>query len=367
MLLAIRTRRRSQHLALGVLFAIACLCPVNAQTPRATVAGTVQAFSGTVPDGTTVTLTRGNVTRTAGVAADGTFTIDDLPPGVYRAVATSDGYELTRGRDIALIAIPGRVNHVELSLISTRIEARSTGAASDAAVIKGKVVDLTGAAIPGVTLRLMREGAPVLERVADVRGEYRFDALPPGTYRLTESLVGFTLPPAFRQGWTVAIEAGQIVDVSFPLLVSFGSGHGSEAERRRRLEEVDLHLQRWVARRPVSYELDVATQCFGGCSGLQRPLRFRVNGTESTTTDWPMTSWLASLGTAEAIFVRVLEAIDAMPDVFQVTYDPAFGFPSSMRVDPGLYATDDDLEIRVVRFVPIGGRAVARSVHNLPR
>lgn len=56
--------------------------------------------------------------------------------------------------------------------------------------LHGQVVDPTGALIPGVTLTLTR-GTSVFTTASSDDGQYRFQAVPPGTYQLTADAAGF--------------------------------------------------------------------------------------------------------------------------------------------------------------------------------
>jgi len=62
--------------------------------------------------------------------------------------------------------------------------------------IAGVVTDGSGGALPGVTVRVMREGAPAGTTVTDGRGAYRFTGLTAGSYDVMASLAGFTTATA---------------------------------------------------------------------------------------------------------------------------------------------------------------------------
>ena len=66
------------------------------------------------------------------------------------------------------------------------------GAASGAALsIHGKVLDSSGAVIPGATVELVLGGARVASVVTDDKGEFSVNGLGPGEYVVTVSLAGF--------------------------------------------------------------------------------------------------------------------------------------------------------------------------------
>jgi outer membrane receptor protein involved in Fe transport len=56
--------------------------------------------------------------------------------------------------------------------------------------VSGTVVDQSGAAVPGATVQLTGEGVNELE-TSGSRGDYLFEGVPPGTYRIEVLLVGF--------------------------------------------------------------------------------------------------------------------------------------------------------------------------------
>jgi hypothetical protein len=77
-------------------------------------------------------------------------------------------------------------------LASTRAFAQG-GGASSTGTINGKVVDTSGAVLPGVTVTVSSPAMMgVQTAVTSAEGQYRFPAVPPGTYAVTFELPGFT-------------------------------------------------------------------------------------------------------------------------------------------------------------------------------
>lgn len=75
--------------------------------------------------------------------------------------------------------------------------------------VAGTVVDSSKAAIPGATVKL--EGGAVNQmQVTDENGRYTFAAVPPGTYRLTTTLQGFST--GLAENVAVAIGKNTIID-----------------------------------------------------------------------------------------------------------------------------------------------------------
>src|SRR5262245_65368644 len=66
------------------------------------------------------------------------------------------------------------------------------GGASSTGTIQGRVVDAQGAVLPGVTVTATSPAALGAQTtVTSDTGNYRFPALPPGTYTVTYELAGF--------------------------------------------------------------------------------------------------------------------------------------------------------------------------------
>ena len=98
--------------------------------------------------------------------------------------------------------------------------------------LAGTAKDSTGAAIPGVTVRILNEvTAAAVDLVTDEHGEFRSSALPPGRYRIEASLDGFDA--ASRR---VAIDGGATVAVEMTLSPSRLTE--SVVVTARRVEEV---------------------------------------------------------------------------------------------------------------------------------
>src|SRR5436190_24184061 len=70
--------------------------------------------------------------------------------------------------------------------------------------INGKVSDATGGVMPGVTITI---GSPSMQgvrtAVTDEEGTYRFPAIPPGEYKITYELAGFST--VVREGIRVGL------------------------------------------------------------------------------------------------------------------------------------------------------------------
>lgn len=81
--------------------------------------------------------------------------------------------------------------------------------------ITGTAKDQQGAVLPGV-LATLEGGGPVLTANTEADGQFRFLNLPPGTYKLTLALTGFTT--VVRDG--IAVKVGQTVELPLTLKVA---------------------------------------------------------------------------------------------------------------------------------------------------
>ncbi len=85
--------------------------------------------------------------------------------------------------------------------------------------IDGKVTDSSGAPLPGVTVEITSaqlQGTKT--EVTDTRGSFRFSLLPPGTYKMTASLSGFS--PTRQSGISVGLSRATTLDVQMSAAVS---------------------------------------------------------------------------------------------------------------------------------------------------
>ena len=83
-----------------------------------------------------------------------------------------------------------------------------------------------------------------------------------------------------------------------------------------------------------------------------RPLRLTVRDGHATGSLPRVDSnWLQSL-TVDGFFDYVASQAAQHPDCLVVSFDPMFGFPASIRIDPEISGTDDELEFSVTEFGP---------------
>ncbi len=110
--------------------------------------------------------------------------------------------------------MPFRITTLLLVLIlchAPAIHGQQTGS------ISGRVLDQTGASLPGVTIDLMT-GNRELTTVTDHEGVYHFEGVPPGTSELTFRLINFSV---FRR--TIPVAAGQVANLHATLTLSLSA------------------------------------------------------------------------------------------------------------------------------------------------
>src|SRR6187455_1878525 len=90
------------------------------------------------------------------------------------------------------------------------------GGASSTGTIQGRVSDAQGAVLPGVTITATSPSMPgVQTAVSSDTGNYRFPAVPPGTYTLSYELSGFN--PLNRAGVEIRLGFTATVNVELAL------------------------------------------------------------------------------------------------------------------------------------------------------
>ena len=94
--------------------------------------------------------------------------------------------------------------------------------AQPAGSVTGRVLDQTGASLPGVSIDLVA-GATELTAVSDDAGAYRFDNVPAGTSELTFRLLNFTVlrrTASIASGRAVAVDATLTLSLSADVVVT---------------------------------------------------------------------------------------------------------------------------------------------------
>jgi thermitase len=113
-------------------------------------------------------------TRTALTDGAGTYTIDNVPPGTYQAVASKEGYETSSSTGSVL---QGTTAVADFSLNQITNPGAITGTVTDAE---------DGSLIVGATVS---DGTRTV--VTDAAGQYTIDDVPPGSYQVVASKEGY--------------------------------------------------------------------------------------------------------------------------------------------------------------------------------
>jgi len=168
---------------------------LQATAQGTTVTGLLRDFMGTALPGITVRLLLGPTPKgTTVTGADGTFRFLNLVPGTYTVRAQLVGQTL----DVQVTISP--------------LQATAQGS-----TVSGFLRDFTGAALPGITVRLLLGPTPKGTTVTGADGTFRFLDLAPGTYTVKAQLVGqtfevqVTISAPIGPGVLVATPQGQTV------------------------------------------------------------------------------------------------------------------------------------------------------------
>jgi Ca-activated chloride channel family protein len=196
-------------------------------------------------------------------------------------------------------------------------------------VVAGTVVDSVGAVIPGASVTLRARDRPERTAVTNVRGEFRFEAVPQGEYELEVALEGFqTLTVSVRVGNTalsplrLTMEVGALsetvmVTADSPMLqasvAATGNGYVEIMRRGERFnteayDRIDENPFRRVHADPLStFSIDVDTASYSN-------VRRFLNGGELPPAD----------------AVRIEELVN----YFRFSYkDPSEGEPFSVTTE----------------------------------
>src|SRR5579864_6066205 len=117
-----------------------------------------------------------------------------------------------RRRGVASLPVPGLALALALALgLGLLAGAAPAAAQLQTGNLYGTVTDQKGANLPGVTMTLTGEGAPVVQ-VTGREGEFRFLSLSPATYVLKAELVGYS--PVERPNIVINVGRNTILKVT---------------------------------------------------------------------------------------------------------------------------------------------------------
>lgn len=166
---------------------------------------TVNKTDGGDVSGVPVTFS-GGVNATLHTNGEGKVTLHGLNAGTYSVDAANSGYSSNGPKEVVLATDTDRAGAtITLTPVPPPPAPPGPGA------IHGKVIEGgTSSALPGALVKLReREDAVLDMAVADSDGEFAFDNLEPGSYRVTASLAGYTPDIKFAE---VADDAVTIVE-----------------------------------------------------------------------------------------------------------------------------------------------------------
>ena len=207
----------------AVLAALAVGAPASAQSPRATLHGTVRDGTGAVMPGVTITATSqaGNISQTTTSGADGTYSLA-VPPGKYTLTATLSGFRrVTRQADVAA----NGSEPIDLTLevmLSEEVIVTATKRESE-------LIDVPFS-IAAPTAEVLRErGAETLEGVAANVGGFTVQNLGPGQSQV--AIRGVSAGQIVRDQPGVKEQVGVYLDESVDLAVAVHARHRSLRHR----------------------------------------------------------------------------------------------------------------------------------------
>lgn len=150
------------------------------------------------------------------------------------------------------------------------------------------------------------------------------------------------------------------------LLVALAGCEGLLNDDGFQRDELAAAQTRWQGKSIASYSYVLELQCpeCGSVAEQGLPVRITVqNGAavsrvyESEDPTERVTAPAAVFGpfdTVEELFGVVQRGIDRDADVLQVAYDPSYGYPSRVAMDPDGRDPDDHVTFRVTGFTPAG-------------
>ena len=111
---------------------------------------------------------------------------------------------------------------------------------------------------------------------------------------------------------------------------------------------------RWQGMGINSYGMTIQRSSFHQLAAWpnSKPLKLTVrDGVPTGNLPRVDASWLQSL-TVDGLFAYIETEAAKHPDCLVVSFDPMFGYPAAIRIDPEISGTDDELEFSVTEFGP---------------
>lgn len=108
---------------------------------------------------------------------------------------------------------------------------------------------------------------------------------------------------------------------------------------------------RWQARGGTSYSFEITRSCFCLLGGRRMAVTVRngaVSGAEYLDSGGPVEfALLTYVPTVPDLFDQIESALDQRAAYFFASYDPNYGFPTRIEIDPSANAIDDEVAISV--------------------
>ncbi len=121
--------------------------------------------------------------------------------------------------------------------------------------------------------------------------------------------------------------------------------------------EIAAQRQKWAARRIDDYRLTLSRFCFCAPEGAGLVV-VRVLAGEPVewlyflSGDPVAPQWQAMFPTVDGLFDFLEDAIDRGAEEIDVTFDPDFGLPTTIRIDYRLDMADEEIGYEVAKLLP---------------
>jgi hypothetical protein len=119
-------------------------------------------------------------------------------------------------------------------------------------------------------------------------------------------------------------------------------------------EELAAAEARWQGTGINTYSMTIQRSSFNQLAAWPNstPLKLQVRSGHPTGNLRRVDStWLQSV-TIDSLFEYIKNEASKKPDCLKVEFDPTFGYPTSIRIDPVFGGTDDEVEYSVTEFGP---------------
>ena len=119
-------------------------------------------------------------------------------------------------------------------------------------------------------------------------------------------------------------------------------------------EELAAAEARWQGTGINTYSMTIQRSSFHQLAAWPNstPLKLQVRSGHPTGNLTRVDSkWLQSV-TVDGLFEYIESEASTKPDCLKVEFDPTFGYPTSIRIDPVFGGTDDEVEYSVTEFGP---------------